>query len=174
MGQVFFLSLFIYFETAGADRQSMAEAAERENTKQAPCCQWRAQCRAETHKPWDHDPSQNQDSRRLTDWATRVPPGQVFLLFVLSTRLNWGSDTNMLMILELLGWTGIWGLTDWLQIPCIHCTGQNTSYKWVGMMQKSEKFSCQSNFWELRRNKMVFLKEEGGSESVPYQNQCCL
>ena len=40
---------------------------ERENPKQAPHCQCRAQCRAWSHKLWDHDLSQNQ-VRCLTDW----------------------------------------------------------------------------------------------------------
>ena len=35
---------------------------ERENPKQAPHCQSRALCGAQTHKPQDHDLSRNQES----------------------------------------------------------------------------------------------------------------
>lgn len=68
-------------------------------------------------------------------------------------------DTNMLMVIELLGRTGIWGLTDGLQIPrTLTAYAKTPLTKWLCMMQKSEIFP-RSIFWELGRNKAVFLKE---------------
>ena len=64
--QIFFLSLFIYFE-----RQREQAEAEREGERNP------AQCRAWTHKPWDHDLSQNQEwdaePTEPPDWATQAP-----------------------------------------------------------------------------------------------------
>ena len=40
----------------GAERER-----ERENPKQAPHCQHRAWCRAQSQEPWEHDLSQNQE-----------------------------------------------------------------------------------------------------------------
>ena len=61
---IIFLSLFIYFEW-GKGRERM-----RENPKQAPSCQPRAWCGAQTHEPWDHDLSPNKE------WeAWLSPPG---------------------------------------------------------------------------------------------------
>ena len=49
--------LFIW-ETRGKER---GREIGRENPKQALHCQHRAQHRARTHDPWDHDLSQNQE-----------------------------------------------------------------------------------------------------------------
>ena len=45
----------------------------RENPKQAPCHQHRAQHKFQSHKLWDHDLEPKSRIRRLTDWATQVP-----------------------------------------------------------------------------------------------------
>ena len=44
---------------------------ERENPKQAPCCQPRARHGAQSHEPGDHDLSQNQE----LDTLPTEPPG---------------------------------------------------------------------------------------------------
>ena len=49
------------------------EERKRENPKQAPCCQQKAQHGARTHEPWDHDLSWNQES--MLNWLSHpVPP----------------------------------------------------------------------------------------------------
>ena len=58
---MFYLFTYLFWET------------ERENPKQAPCCQHGTQYRAWTHEPWDHDLSWNRVGC-LTDWATQMPP----------------------------------------------------------------------------------------------------
>ena len=42
--------------------QGRGTERERENPKQALCCQCRAWCGAQSHELWDHDLSQNQES----------------------------------------------------------------------------------------------------------------
>ena len=67
-----FLLFFVFYlrerEWAGRGWQR-----GRERIKQAPRCQHRAQCGTQTHKPWDHDLSQNQE----LDAQPTEPPRQV-------------------------------------------------------------------------------------------------
>ena len=59
----FFLNvyLFIHLERERKSIYTCMHASregverERENPKQAPCCQCRASCRAQSHKSWDHE-----------------------------------------------------------------------------------------------------------------------
>ena len=60
-----FLSLFILWEreqdrTSGEGQRE--RGGQRENPMQPSPCQHRAQCKAQTHEPWDHDLSRNQKS----------------------------------------------------------------------------------------------------------------
>ena len=63
--QWFFQCLFIYFEKEKERehkwRRSREREGEREKPKQTLHCQHSALCGAQSHKPWDHDLSQNQD-----------------------------------------------------------------------------------------------------------------
>ena len=71
---------FIYFERESKSvcmnwgRAERERGGERENLKQAPCCQCGAQRRAQTHKPQDHDLSQNQESNTQPTEPPRCPP----------------------------------------------------------------------------------------------------
>ena len=60
--QPIFLSLFILRESEWEHEGGAERERERENLKQVPLCQCRARCGAQTHKPWDHDLSPNQES----------------------------------------------------------------------------------------------------------------
>ena len=73
----FFKNVYLLKRERERQRTHVGEgqrARERKNPKQAPCCQHRTWLGAGTHEPWDHDLSQNQESGRLTNWATQVPP----------------------------------------------------------------------------------------------------
>ena len=76
---LFFLSLFILKEGRGGKR----ERGERENPNQAPHCQHRAQCRAQTCKLPDGDLSQNQE----LDAQPTEPPRDPDLHFCLNTTV---------------------------------------------------------------------------------------
>ena len=70
----FFKCLFI-FERESANRVGPEREGERENPQKALHCQLRAWCQTQTHEPWDHDLSQNQElATYLPKWATQVPP----------------------------------------------------------------------------------------------------
>ena len=61
---LFIVLLYVYlfiFERQSESREGAERARERENPKQAVCWQDRAHCGAQSHKPWDHDLSQNQE-----------------------------------------------------------------------------------------------------------------
>ena len=65
----FFLSLFIL-----RDRDHVqGRGRDRENTKQAPCCQHGARCRAQSYKPQDHDLSQYPESEVEPTKPPRCP-----------------------------------------------------------------------------------------------------
>ena len=75
----FFLSLFILW---GGEKEKEKEREkgvgrgrerERENSKQVPHCQCRAPCGARTHKPRDHDLSQNQELDAQSPEPPRCP-----------------------------------------------------------------------------------------------------
>ena len=58
--------MFIYSEREKESKWGRGKKKrERENPKQAPCSQHRAQCRAWTHEPWDHDLSWSQPFSHL-------------------------------------------------------------------------------------------------------------
>ena len=67
---VFNVCLFIYLESTQAGEEQRER--EKENPKQTPFCQCRAQLGARTHKPWDHDLSRSR-VWHSTDWATQAP-----------------------------------------------------------------------------------------------------
>ena len=66
--------MFIYFEREARHEQwrSREREGERENPRQAPCCQLRAWLGAWWHEPWDHDLSWNR-VRCSTNWVTQAP-----------------------------------------------------------------------------------------------------
>ena len=57
-----FVYLFILRERARAGKGQREREREREYPKQSLCCQPGAQGGAQTHEPWDHDMSWNQES----------------------------------------------------------------------------------------------------------------
>ena len=78
---------------AGRERRK-----ERENTKQAPCCQHRDWCGAWTHEPWDHDPRQNQESEAYELNHPGAPSLLKFLISFFSfeeNMLNKSSQTEL-------------------------------------------------------------------------------
>ena len=73
---------------------------ERENLKQALCCQLRAGLWARSHKLWDHDRSRNQESDTQPTEPPRRPPRtwilettHVFLLGVCLGAALWDLGT---------------------------------------------------------------------------------
>ena len=60
--------MFIYFERGGEDQRG---SREKENSKQAPHSQDKAQCGTQFQELWDHDLSLNQES----DAKRTEPPG---------------------------------------------------------------------------------------------------
>ena len=65
----FFKDLFIYFwkrEKVWVEKRQRERRREREDPKQAACCQCRTWHWAQTHKLWDHDLSRSQMLNRLS------------------------------------------------------------------------------------------------------------
>ena len=69
-----------------AHEQGGGREGERENPKQAWCCQSRALCGAWTHEPWDHDLSQSQMLNQQSH--TDAPPILILNCRVLSALLT--------------------------------------------------------------------------------------
>ena len=84
----FFFFKFIYFwEREKAQVGEGQTMREKENPKQAVCCQRGAWCGAWIHKPWDHDLSWSQTLNPLSHPGV---PNKKFLKFLitLTTELN--------------------------------------------------------------------------------------
>ena len=65
--------------STGARERWGGSERERQNPKQGPHCQYRVQCGAWSHKPWDHDLGQNR-VRCLTNWSTSVPLSKFLII----------------------------------------------------------------------------------------------
>ena len=70
---LFFLSLFIDFERECAHKQGKGRERGRENPKQAPLCQLKAQHEAPSHDLWEHELSWNQESDAQQPESPRCP-----------------------------------------------------------------------------------------------------
>ena len=65
-----FLTFIYFWEREREREQGRGRERKGENPKQAPNCQHRSPCGAQTHKPWDHDLSQSQILNRLSHPGT--------------------------------------------------------------------------------------------------------
>ena len=105
---------------------------EKENPKQAArCSAWSPTwglTQDSIPRPWNHDLSQNQESRCSRDWATQVPQSNKILskLYMCCARLKdtkssasllyiWGNETRMELWLQIIGnlTKARWGKCIW-------------------------------------------------------------
>ena len=75
--EVFVYKYWLILRERGSTRahesgRSRERWGERENPKQAPCCQHRAQFRARSHELWDDGLSQKSRGGGLTDWVAQA------------------------------------------------------------------------------------------------------
>ena len=74
-----YILVFVYFKRECTCKW-VGEGRDRENPKQALCCQHKAQCGAQSHELWDHDLSWNQKSDTQPTEPARHPLSYFFML----------------------------------------------------------------------------------------------
>ena len=106
---------------------------ETKNPKQAPCCQHWARCGAQSHKPQDHDLSQNQESEAQPTERPRCP--NIFPLLKKSSR-----RTCVAQSIKLRSWSR----RSWVRAPCQALCWQlrACSLLWILCLPLSLSLSC--------------------------------
>ena len=97
------LIFFFYFRETVYTRGGRGKSWERKNPKQALWCQHRVQCRAQSHKLWDHDLSRTQDSDTQQTELLRCSSSWWFLkLCSIYVKFGIGNGLEIMYNLKLI------------------------------------------------------------------------
>ena len=108
-----FVNVYLFMtDREKASRGGAEQEQVRENPKQTLCCKCRAWCRARSQEPWDHDPSQNQESDGQPTEPHRCPC-VIFNEWVFLQIAPW--NTWKTISAEHV-WVGAPGWLSWLSV----------------------------------------------------------